>query len=120
MQTSEVQASSGIYKELQKKGRLVIGRAKHCDVVISSLQVSREHAVLSMQDSQITLEDLHTTNGTFVNGTQIKGRVTIQANDQICIGSSVFVLEGGNVELQYAIVANNIEKVYPKGFVGLH
>lgn len=112
--------NSDIFAKLQKSGLLTIGRSGHCDIVIPSLQVSREHARLRLQGEIITLQDLQTTNGTFVNGVQISGEVQIQITDQICIGSNVFVLAGGKLDLQYAIVANNIEKIYPKGFVGLH
>lgn len=109
-----------IFESLKKSGQLIIGRSDNCDVVFQSLQVSRQHAILRIQGVEITLEDLDTTNGTFVNGEQINGLVVIQPSDQISIGAKIFALDAGTVNLQYAIVASNIEKVYSKGFVGLN
>jgi ABC transport system ATP-binding/permease protein len=109
-----------IFPKLKAKGKLTFGRSENCDIVLASLQVSRQHAVLELQGSEIVLNDLQTTNGTFVNGERITGPTTITPDDQINIGSSLFALEGGTVDLQYAIVADNIEKTYPKGFVGLN
>ncbi len=44
---------------------LVLGRGKHCDYVIDSNRVSREHARLTVQGTDIVLEDLGSSNGTF-------------------------------------------------------
>ena len=111
----------GLLDKLKTKGQLTLGRSESCDLIVPSLQVSRQHAILRMQGNDIVLEDLNTTNGTYLNGERIVGSVVIQTSDQITIGASVFILDdGGSVNIQYAIVADNIEKVYPKGFVGLN
>ena len=73
-----------------------------------------------LADGQITLKDLDTTNGTFVNGEKISGSVSISTTDEITIGTTTFAIESGRVELEYAIVADNIEKVYARGVVGLN
>ena len=111
---------SQIYEMLDKSGEISIGRAPDCDLVLPSLMVSRKHAILKKDQSGITLQDLNSTNGTFVNGMRIQGIVRIESSDQITIGPSNFFLKGGIVEPQYAIVAENIEKVYPGGYVGLN
>lgn len=108
-----------VIAELRSKRELLIGRLSDADIVLSSLQVSRRHAMLRLEGESISIEDLDTTNGTFVNGQLISGKVSIKPSDQITIGAVSFVLEAGIVNQQYAIVAKNIEKVYPKGFVGL-
>ena len=43
-----------------------------------------------VQDNALVLEDLGSTNGTFLNGEKIKGKVKLFAQDQITIGTSVF------------------------------
>lgn len=56
------------------KGRFVIGRGKHCDFVINSGKVSREHAVIIQEGGQYFLEDLGSSNGTWFNKQRIKRR----------------------------------------------
>ncbi len=64
------------------KERMTIGRRPHNDVVIDSLAVSGEHAVIVTMGNDSVLEDLNSTNGTLVNGQPIKKHV-LQNNDVI-------------------------------------
>lgn len=109
-----------LHQLLLTRGQVLIGRSFDCNYVIDSLQASRKHALLMLADGQITLKDLDTTNGTFVNGEKISGSVSISTTDEITIGTTTFAIESGRVELEYAIVADNIEKVYARGVVGLN
>ena len=62
-----------VVKEVQlTKDRSTIGRRPYNDIVIDNLAVSGEHAVIHLAGGQATLEDLGSTNGTFVNGKSIK------------------------------------------------
>lgn len=62
-----------VIKELQlTKDRTTIGRRPYNDVVIDNLAVSGEHAVLIMNGSEVVIEDLNSTNGTYVNGKAVK------------------------------------------------
>ena len=54
------------------KERTTLGRRPYNDIVIENLAVSGEHAVLTMRDGKVTIEDLRSTNGTFVNGRAIQ------------------------------------------------
>ena len=62
--------------ELDKitKDRFVIGRGKHCDFVINSGKVSREHAVIVREGNAFFIEDLGSSNGTWFNKQRIKRR----------------------------------------------
>ena len=55
--------------------RTTIGRRPYNDVVIENLTVSGEHGVLIMEGQQVSVEDLHSTNGTYVNGKAVKRQV---------------------------------------------
>ncbi|GAB2848511.1 hypothetical protein GCM10027277_15830 [Pseudoduganella ginsengisoli] len=64
------------------KERMTIGRRSHNDIVLSHPAVSGEHAVITTILDDSFLEDLHSTNGTFVNGQRI-GKHFLQHGDTI-------------------------------------
>jgi pSer/pThr/pTyr-binding forkhead associated (FHA) protein len=75
-----------VIKEVQlSKDRTTLGRRPYNDIVIDNLAVSGEHAVIQMAGEQVFLEDLNSTNGTYVNGKAIK-RQQLQSGDDIEIG----------------------------------
>jgi len=81
-----VSIGGGVVKEVQlTKDRTTIGRRPYNDVVIDNLAVSGEHAVLQMGAGQVTIEDLGSTNGTYVNGRSVKSEV-LESEDSIEIG----------------------------------
>lgn len=75
-----------VIKEVQlTKERTTLGRRPYNDVVIDNLAVSGEHAALQMTGSEVTLEDLNSTNGTYVNGKAVKKQL-LQNGDTIEVG----------------------------------
>lgn len=68
------------------KDRFIIGRGKHCDFVINSGKVSREHAVIVRDNNDFFLEDLGSSNGTWFNKQRIKRR-KIEDGDEYFICS---------------------------------
>lgn len=65
-----------------------IGRGPGNDVVINDGVVSTNHAVITVSDfGEITIEDLHSTNGTFVNGKRITGKVMLTPASTVVLGN---------------------------------
>ena len=75
-----------VIKEVQlTKDRTSLGRRPYNDIVIDNLAVSGEHAVLQMSGNDVHLEDLNSTNGTYVNGKAVKKQLLVN-NDVVEIG----------------------------------
>jgi hypothetical protein len=75
-----------VIKEVQlTKDRTTLGRRPYNDIVIDNLAVSGEHAVLQLTGNDVYLEDLNSTNGTYVNGKAVK-KQSLQNNDTVEIG----------------------------------
>lgn len=75
-----------VIKEVQlTKDRTSLGRRPYNDIVIDNLAVSGEHAVLQMSGGEVYVEDLSSTNGTYVNGKVIKKQL-LQHSDTVEIG----------------------------------
>jgi pSer/pThr/pTyr-binding forkhead associated (FHA) protein len=76
---------------------MVIGRDPNSDIVINDAEVSRQHARLSLIGSSYQIQDMGSTNGSFVDGGRLEGSaVTLQNNQLIQLGS--------NVELVYQVI----------------
>jgi predicted component of type VI protein secretion system len=65
---------------------LILGRDPNSDIVISNPQISRKHARITRQGGRIVLEDLGSTNGTFVNGVRLTEPHTLENGDTIGLG----------------------------------
>jgi predicted component of type VI protein secretion system len=66
--------------------KFLVGREQDCHLRPNSDLVSRHHCVFSIDDYAVRLRDLGSTNGTQVNGKNIRGEVILKAGDQISIG----------------------------------
>ncbi|MGK6308150.1 FHA domain-containing protein [Variovorax sp. DT-64] len=77
------------------KDRTTLGRRPYNDIVIDNLAISGEHAVLHMIGGDVYLEDLNSTNGTYVNGRAVK-KQALEHNDVIEVGKyKIRYLVGG-------------------------
>ena len=63
-----------------------VGRATRADFIVDANLVSRVHCRLSAGAMGIEVEDLDSTNGTFVNGSRVERRALAKAGDRIGIG----------------------------------
>ncbi|MFT3858553.1 MAG: FHA domain-containing protein [Aquabacterium sp.] len=75
-----------VIKEVQiTKEKTSLGRRPYNDIVIDNLAVSGEHAVLQLVGTDVFIEDLNSTNGTYINGKAVKKQL-LQHNDTVEIG----------------------------------
>lgn len=68
-----------------------LGRAVECDVVISSMSVSREHTRIRHEGRRWFVDDLGSTNGTYLNGERVIGSLTLLDGDSLKIGDVTFI-----------------------------
>ena len=104
-----------VIKEVQiTKDKTTLGRRPYNDIVIDNLAVSGEHAVLQMVGGDVFIEDLNSTNGTYINGKAVKKQL-LTHNDTVEIGKykiKYLVDEGGDYERTMIM--------RPTGAAGLH
>jgi predicted component of type VI protein secretion system len=71
----------------------LIGRQKGCDLRIPSATVSRRHCLLRFQEEYLTVEDLDSSNGTFLNGERVTRKEVVRPGDRLEIGPLVFLVQ---------------------------
>jgi pSer/pThr/pTyr-binding forkhead associated (FHA) protein len=76
---------------LESGKEFVIGRASNTDMVLMEDMVSRKHAKIAVAGEDIVIQDLGSTNGTFVNGEKVK-QAKLKDGDRVLIGTSILKL----------------------------
>lgn len=72
--------------------RFIIGRDEESDFRPPSDLVSRQHCAININGNTVTIEDLNSRNGTFVNGDKITGKHVARPGDSLRIGGLLFEL----------------------------
>ena len=70
-------------------GTYVIGRGVFCRIRFDAPEVNERHAILTVRNGEVILEDLHSTNGTFVNGEAIDRAVRLDGSKVVQIGTAM-------------------------------
>jgi len=78
------------------KRELSVGRNPDSDIRIDNLGVSDRHARIFEQDGRYTIEDLDSTNGTFVNEKRIT-RAVLEVNSEILIGKHSLIIQDSKI-----------------------
>lgn len=73
------------------KARFTVGRSDECDMTIRDSKMSQKHFRIVKQDDECLIEDLRSTNGTFVDGLPVKGQVRLAEQSVIRAGNVLFV-----------------------------
>ena len=71
-------------------GTWIIGRGEGCRIRFASIAVSERHAILTVRGQQAVIEDLHSANGTYVNGEPIDAAVALNGDMVVQIGDAIF------------------------------
>ncbi len=72
--------------------QLVVGRDSASAIAINDAEVSRKHARLTFQGGKYVIEDLGSTNGTFVNGQRLVSAVVLKSGDVISLGEQIVLM----------------------------
>jgi len=102
---------------LKLNRQVTIGRSSELDMVLVEDMVSRKHAKITVAPGKILIEDLGSTNGTFVNGEKVR-QARLKEGDRILIGTSILKLvaqEGTPApEVPDAVVKERLEEAAQK------
>jgi hypothetical protein len=71
---------------------VTVGRAAGCQVTVDDSYASQLHARVFMRDGQVWVEDLGSTNGTYLNRRKVTGPMQLQRGDKLQIGNTVLEL----------------------------
>ncbi|MFO1096542.1 MAG: FHA domain-containing protein [Planctomycetaceae bacterium] len=72
-----------------RDGEYVVGRSHSCDIVVNDESVSRRHALLNLKGTVLSITDLGSKNGTFVDDVQVSGQV-VGIGQMIRLGSAPY------------------------------
>jgi len=93
-------------------GSATIGREPECDLQVLDSEVSRLHAKVTVRDGAAFLDDLHSSNGTYVNGERMLERTTLAPGDRIQIGEAT-------IELTSPVLAETAVRTLPPQVTGV-
>lgn len=65
------------------EGEMLVGREVECAIILDSRQISRYHAKILVAANEVFIEDLHSSNGTYVNGRRIDSRIALSLGDEV-------------------------------------
>lgn len=87
-----------VYESYSVRESTTLGRSKKCDIYINNPYLSKEHARITFVEDKFYIEDLGSTNGTYVNGKELGSRpVRLKDNDKITFGDLSFLFVDGTV-----------------------
>ncbi len=80
---------------LLSQSEFLIGRGADCDLRLRAPRVSRHHCLIRTQGGAVTLSDLGSSNGTYINGQRLTSQMALKSGDLVQVGDFSFVVEVG-------------------------
>ncbi len=103
--TLEIVEGPGAGRQIRVASAFVMGRDASADVVIEDDRASRRHARILPDAGGVIVEDLGSSNGTFVNHLEVHGQARLDPGDELLIGVTVMQLRSaGQVAAQPSVV----------------
>jgi pSer/pThr/pTyr-binding forkhead associated (FHA) protein len=85
---------------------IFIGRDETSTVAISDAEVSRRHARMELRGSAYAIQDLGSTNGTFVNGTRLGGIQVLNSGDTVAFGEGIVLVYESVMDMNATVLSN--------------
>jgi predicted component of type VI protein secretion system len=95
---------------------ITLGREAGSDIVLEDPQVSRHHARLTLQAGGYVIEDLGSTNGTFINEQRLTGAQPINPGDRLRLGDNVVLSVSGSLDVGETVVGHGQAPTLPPSF----
>jgi len=98
----------------EKKQELLVGRSQLCDIVIDNSSVSKKHLNLVLRGSKVEVEDLGSTNGTYIDGKKLTPHKTyiLHKGEKLIIGNEEITYNiNGSVKTKKAILISQNSKI---------
>jgi diguanylate cyclase (GGDEF)-like protein len=92
---------------------MLVGRILSAEILLAEKGVSRRHAKITVDGDSVTIEDVGSSNGTFVNGERVVGTQQVQEGDKIQIGDATAVLLQMDHPSREIVHHGEVERVDP-------
>jgi predicted component of type VI protein secretion system len=74
----------------------LLGRGDDCDLRVHDTAISRHHCLIRVRGREVSLVDLGSSNGTFVNGQRVLSQMSLQTGDEISLGPCRYLIDLGD------------------------
>jgi predicted component of type VI protein secretion system len=99
-------------ERIELVGELVVGR-ENADVTVSDEEVSRRHLAVRPHEDGVELEDLESTNGTFVDGARLSAVVVVSSSARVILGETELEIEVDEPEPKFDPSATRLREPEP-------
>jgi pSer/pThr/pTyr-binding forkhead associated (FHA) protein len=77
-------------------GEFLIGRGPDCDLRLPVSAISRHHCIIRLTETEATLLDLGSSNGTYLNGQRVRSQAALHSGDDLAVGDCHFLVDLGD------------------------
>jgi len=93
--------------------KMIVGRSPRCDIIINEEKIEDRNTTFFIERDQVSIIDLDSINGTFVNGIRIRGRIKLNHMDQVVIGNSKFLFVDRSYPFDPAVLEDYFDETLP-------